>query len=887
MTTAADVSVRIRPDTELESARTDAKKAFSGITDDAKTEAELTERAFDGAGKGIAGKFEEARVEAAKAFDRITGDARDAADGIERPFAQAADGVEQEATGLRAKLSRTFDRIRGDARDGADGIERPFSRGFARIEDEADSASERIGQKLSGIGDAVDPGDLAGSLSSSITGALSATTGAVAGAGLLVGGLVGEELARGLGSGFRSRSSTVENEVRTGLSGLQLRGTGQAAGEAFSRGFGEGLGDLRFEVAAVQKELAGLDFGGSTADVAISTQILSDQFGVELPKSIDVTRRAIANGLADDAQGALGLVIELFQRLPLTAEEGLDVLDEYASTFGALNIGGAGFVDWIEQVERSGAFENVDKGADSIRELVVRLRETERVQGPLAELGLDVEKLQQALADGRGVEGINAIIDALLRIEDPVRQTQLANELLGTAFEDVTDTARALEAIKLGQNFEDLGNKAEEAARKLENSRTAWDDFSRGAESAADQAGSLAGSVFDLGTVLGVLPGDTDAQARANRRLAETFGLVNLEATEGARVLAGEVRESFGRAADFIDDAVDSQREFAFATDETVGSLDELASTLAGFFDFSYDQIIRDLEASIDDMTEAVTEADSELVGLNGEIDVGEERGRELQASLEDVTGSLLESAEAYREGRIDADEFNRVQALTEQVVRDVAGAMGLTEAQTQGLIDKYASVPAIVETDVKANDRGASNVVDGFLKKLGRIPKSINVPIRASGGGGVGGNFRAAGGPTVGVTTVGEHGPELGYSSDGDVRLYGVRGPETIDFRRQTTIIHADETARRLGLPRLASGGTAFDETLALIGDNPNSFRDPEIVSPESRIEAAVGRALEAMADRRDGPALVVENMTVEAGRSAGQELAGLQAIARMVGVG
>jgi len=42
--------------------------------------------------------------------------------------------------------------------------------------------------------------------------------------------------------------------------------------------------------------------------------------------------------------------------------------------------------------------------------------------------------------------------------------------------------------------------------------------------------------------------------------------------------------------------------------------------------------------------------------------------------------------------------------------------------------------------------------------------------------------------------------------------------------------------------IPKLASGGLAYDETLAMVGDNPNASVDPEVIAPLSKLEAILG---------------------------------------------
>lgn len=52
-------------------------------------------------------------------------------------------------------------------------------------------------------------------------------------------------------------------------------------------------------------------------------------------------------------------------------------------------------------------------------------------------------------------------------------------------------------------------------------------------------------------------------------------------------------------------------------------------------------------------------------------------------------------------------------------------------------------------------------------------------------------------------------------------------------------------------GLPKLASGGLAYDDTLALIGDNPDARVNPEVVAPLSELSAINAKALDSAAEK------------------------------------
>lgn len=51
--------------------------------------------------------------------------------------------------------------------------------------------------------------------------------------------------------------------------------------------------------------------------------------------------------------------------------------------------------------------------------------------------------------------------------------------------------------------------------------------------------------------------------------------------------------------------------------------------------------------------------------------------------------------------------------------------------------------------------------------------------------------------------------------------------------------------------VPKLASGGMAYGDTLAVIGDNPDAAINPEVVAPLSELSAIFSRALDRAADR------------------------------------
>lgn len=906
-----EVSVSIRADAQLAEARRDLLRDFALMRSDAAGAAEDIERPFDRAARGVGDSFESARlqtrrdlegisddatrtaadvsapfdrsaVEVGSAYDRarseirrelsgIEDDATAAARGIEGPFARSANELEGLFSRSRSAIKRDFDRIEGDAASGASGIEAPFRRAFSGVEDAASKAAASAGERLEGLASDVDLSNVGGTIADQLQGILGKAgpvAGVLAGAAALLGG----EIASGISSGFSRRQGSVGTAIRTGLDAVDVARAGEAAGEAFAGGFGEGLAELRFEAAALQKEFQGLTLGASEAEIVKQADLLRDKFGVDLPQSVEIARRSIANGMAPDVTTALGNILLTAQELPLTFEEALDVQKEYAATFGPLNRSGAQMALWLGEVSRSGAFENVDKGADAIRELNTSLNETERVRPFIAELGLDIAKLQDAINDGRGDDAFNAVFDALIALEDPTRRNVISAELFKSALEDVGDKAAAFEALRFDETLLDGAAAMDEATRAAEENRSGLDelrsDVTAFADSAAEKYGRYYQTVSD-GTEgfirdLTGMRDETDTVGKSIAELGKSGEVTSEILSRGSRSL-----EDFSLEADGA----------AGSTSGLTGSVEELRNELSGLFDFSADQLMRDIKEETERLTEAFAEADGAAVGLNGAIDIQTKGGAELQAQLEQLARAQRDSIELYLDGKVTGEEFASTQALIEANLRAAGAEAGLSAAQVQGLIDKYLAVPSSVTTDVRTTGVGtATEAMNQFERAIGRIPRSKTVRVNV-----VGPNLRAEGGLTIGPTIVGEEGPELARTNRG-LRLVGVGGPELHDFQSTTMIYSNPETRRRLGgkIPRLAGGGTAFEETLAIIGDNPGARTDPELVSPESRIRAVIREEMRKAA--RPGPLVGV--MNVGPGRDAAQELRNIEVVARTAGV-
>lgn len=823
--------------------------------------------------------FKGAGEKARRQFAEMERNAGRAADGVESEFRRSADSVGDRFQRAEARVKASMRDIEADGKKAADEIESEF---------------EAAGERISQVGDAIDLGDLSGSLTSQLQG-LSAVGGPVAAAAGAAGALFGDEIAAGLSRGFNRRQNELSVEIRTGLDRIDVRAAGEAAGEAYSAGFGESLGDLAFSAAALEKEFSQFALGDDLAQITKEATLLQDSFGIDLPRSVEISRRAIANDMAPDVTSALNTIYAVATELPLTFDEGLDVLAEYAPTFARTNVDLGRFANLVVEVERSGAFENVSQGAEAIRELNTRLTETDELRDPIGRLGLDFDALRQKLADGDIIGVLGDISVALSDMEDRQEANRLAGQLFGSSVEDVSDRVGAAEVLFRGLNgtLDGTGEAIDGATRKMEESQTGFDKLQLGAEGAAAKLG---GYLNIQASLVGALPelqngvrAFSDEWLRLTGRLDETGDAaedakVQLEGVSGA--LDG-VRDTAGGSRRIVRDLGDAASDAATDISGTALSVEDLRSELDLLFNFGADQGLRAIAESSDRVAEAFTDVNAEAVGAAGSIDITTDSGRRLQSELERLASTQSNNVELLREGQLTTDQFSAAQARAEAQIRAAGAAAGLSEDQVDGLIGKYLAVPDEVVTRVRAQDE-ATGVIQGIASALGGLrDKTITVRGRAVGFQNQGRVFFADGGVAHGPAVVGEEGPELARQG-GRETIVGLRGPELVEFSRPTRIFTAEDTARMLGLPRFASGGVAYEPTIGLSGEYPGARSNPEIISPQDlmadtfREVLAEDRALRAST----GPAIQIGQVVTPPGRRLDEELGRLVRL-NLAGVG
>ena len=193
-------------------------------------------------------------------------------------------------------------------------------------------------------------------------------------------------------------------------------------------------------------------------EVLKSANVLTKQFGVGQQEAFDLIQEGIAKGA--DLNGDF-----------------LDQISEYSTQFRSAGLEADEAIAIITQSVKEGVFS--DKGADSIKEATIRLREfTPATRDAIKAVGLDADQVQKDLASGAKTyfQVIQEVVGATKEFgQNSAEAGQVLADVFGGAGEDAGDFIFKLDEIStnLG-DIEDNTGGLEKASNELS---AAWSNF--------------------------------------------------------------------------------------------------------------------------------------------------------------------------------------------------------------------------------------------------------------------------------------------------------------------------------------------------------------------------------------------------------------------------
>ncbi|MFH9957307.1 phage tail tape measure protein [Streptomyces roseolus] len=390
------------------------------------------------------------------------------ADEVERALAGIADAADQVAQEVAAATGRTETDL--------DGVGDAAEQAARDVEQAADQAADA----LDGIGDSAeqaarDADQAAGDVGGAFQGLALGAAGAAVGATFMTG----------LTSAMDMKSATAKLSNQLGLTAEESERAGTIAGDLYTEGFGESIGQVNEALAGVSRNIAGL---GTLTDEQVTEMssgvlALAETFDQDLGQVSRAVGQLMKTGMAKDATEAMDIVTAGLRK---GADQGGDFLDTLVG--GADNLSSFGFTGQqatglivqglaagAESAESvTGLFEelvgNVSAGGDDLAET-------------FKELGLNGEQMAKDLTSGGPAANaaLDKLLDSIRALEDPIKQDAMMAALFGEEGAAMQNTLLAIDPSSAVTALGDFAGATKDVTDRVTESKdldTVWRELS-------------------------------------------------------------------------------------------------------------------------------------------------------------------------------------------------------------------------------------------------------------------------------------------------------------------------------------------------------------------------------------------------------------------------
>lgn len=222
----------------------------------------------------------------------------------------------------------------------------------------------------------------------------------------------------------------------TGATGDELDALGESVKNIYAQNLGEDFNDVAEGLAATQKAS---DLAGEALEQATAAGfVLCDTFDYDISESARAAS-ALMKNFNISAEEAYGLIATGAQNGADKNGDLLDTLNEYSAQFAALGLSADQFMGSLVEGADAGLF-SIDKVADAVKEFNIRAKDgSDSSAEAFKGLGLNSDKMFAAFAAG-GETAQAAFFDtveALNKLEDPLKRNEIGVALFGSQFEDL------------------------------------------------------------------------------------------------------------------------------------------------------------------------------------------------------------------------------------------------------------------------------------------------------------------------------------------------------------------------------------------------------------------------------------------------------------------
>lgn len=265
---------------------------------------------------------------------------------------------------------------------------------------------------------------------------------------------------------YDTSGASAELAASTGASEAAMKKYNAVMKEIKGNNFGESYSDVAEAMGVVIQTMGELN-DTDLQNVTENAMTLSDTFGYDyqeqmravdmLMKQFGITSQQAFNLIAQGTQQGLNKNGDL-----------LDSINEYSVHYAQMGVSAEGFFNSLANGTDAGTF-SVDKLGDAYKEFGIRVKDTATTTDEAYKiLGLDADKMRTAFAEGgdSAAEATDIVLDALMNMDDKVKQNQAGVDLFGTMWEDL-----GIEGVKALTNLEGEISSTKSAMESLKEVR--------------------------------------------------------------------------------------------------------------------------------------------------------------------------------------------------------------------------------------------------------------------------------------------------------------------------------------------------------------------------------------------------------------------------------
>lgn len=233
------------------------------------------------------------------------------------------------------------------------------------------------------------------------------------------------------------QQALVNVQQQTGLTTDKMGKFKDVMMDLYSAGIGESVNDIADAMSKATQALGTMD-KQALYDVTAGMLGLQDAFDMDFQESIRAASR-LMDTFGADAEFAFDSIARAAQKGLNQNDNLLDTINEYAVHYQQLGLSMDDMFASLASAKEAGVFD-LDKAGDAIKEFGIRVREgAAGAQAAFKTLGLDADEMIAKFNAGgpAAKEAFQQVIDALVSMDDQVKQNEVGLALFGTMWEDL------------------------------------------------------------------------------------------------------------------------------------------------------------------------------------------------------------------------------------------------------------------------------------------------------------------------------------------------------------------------------------------------------------------------------------------------------------------